>query len=176
MPRASAGNTSLRGQRWAWSSSKCLLAASALHLKAGAPGSPSLPCTWLHSQSCTQPPSLAPGRPDVLLSHDETALAKRSQLHWQHHHTQSPAALSGCEALTCRPAPLAACCFKPPRATPFQWAGCLACVQASLKRFQLDYVDLLFCHRPDVATPIEETVRAMNWCIDQVGAFVGVKQ
>ena len=52
----------------------------------------------------------------------------------------------------------------------------LACVQASLKRFQLDYVDLLFCHRPDVATPIEETVRAMNWCIDQVGAFVGVNQ
>eukprot|EP00891_Asterochloris_glomerata_P009471 jgi/Astpho2/9471/Aster-01725 len=43
--------------------------------------------------------------------------------------------------------------------------------KASLKRFQLDYVDLLFCHRPDVATPIEETVRAMNWCIDQGLAF-----
>ncbi len=32
----------------------------------------------------------------------------------------------------------------------------------SLKRLQLDYVDLLFCHRPDPLTPIEETVRAMN--------------
>ena len=34
---------------------------------------------------------------------------------------------------------------------------------ASLKRLGLDYVDLLFCHRPDPETPIEETVRAMNW-------------
>jgi voltage-dependent potassium channel beta subunit len=33
---------------------------------------------------------------------------------------------------------------------------------ASLKRLQLDYVDLLFCHRPDLHTPIEETVRAMD--------------
>jgi aryl-alcohol dehydrogenase-like predicted oxidoreductase len=32
----------------------------------------------------------------------------------------------------------------------------------------MDYVDLLFCHRPDPDTPMEETVRAMNWCIDQV--------
>lgn len=38
---------------------------------------------------------------------------------------------------------------------------------ASLDRLQLDYVDLLFCHRPDKYTPIEETVRAMNWAIDQ---------
>lgn len=37
----------------------------------------------------------------------------------------------------------------------------------SLKRFNLDYVDLLYCHRPDPNTPIEETVRAMNWCIDK---------
>lgn len=39
--------------------------------------------------------------------------------------------------------------------------------KASLKRLQLDYVDVLFCHRPDPNTPIEETVRAMNWVIDQ---------
>jgi voltage-dependent potassium channel beta subunit len=39
--------------------------------------------------------------------------------------------------------------------------------RASLKRLQLDYVDLLFCHRPDPYTPIEETVRAMNFLIDQ---------
>lgn len=30
--------------------------------------------------------------------------------------------------------------------------------KASLKRFGLEYVDLLFCHRPDPRTPIEETV------------------
>lgn len=58
----------------------------------------------------------------------------------------------------------------PPSGQPISVGLLLLCVQASLKRFQLDYVDLLFCHRPDVATPIEETVRAMNWCIDQVGA------
>jgi len=39
-------------------------------------------------------------------------------------------------------------------------------LNASLKRLQLDYVDLLFCHRPDVHTPMEETVRAMNHVID----------
>jgi voltage-dependent potassium channel beta subunit len=44
-------------------------------------------------------------------------------------------------------------------------------VNASLRRFQLDYVDLVFCHRPDPDTPIEETVRAMNRVIDQGKAF-----
>lgn len=34
---------------------------------------------------------------------------------------------------------------------------------ASLKRLGLEYVDLIYCHRPDPETPIEETVRAMNW-------------
>jgi voltage-dependent potassium channel beta subunit len=43
--------------------------------------------------------------------------------------------------------------------------------KAALKRLQTDYVDLLFCHRPDVETPIEETVRAMNYLIDQGLAF-----
>lgn len=42
---------------------------------------------------------------------------------------------------------------------------------ASLKRLQLDYVDLLYCHRPDRNTPIEETVRAMNYLIDQGKVF-----
>jgi voltage-dependent potassium channel beta subunit len=37
----------------------------------------------------------------------------------------------------------------------------------SLKRLQLDYVDLYFCHRPDPNTPIEETVRAMDDLIHQ---------
>ena len=42
---------------------------------------------------------------------------------------------------------------------------------AALRRLQLDYVDLVFCHRPDYETPIEETVRAMSYLIDQGLAF-----
>lgn len=38
---------------------------------------------------------------------------------------------------------------------------------AALKRFQLDYLDLYFCHRADPNTPIEETVWAMNDLIKQ---------
>lgn len=34
--------------------------------------------------------------------------------------------------------------------------------EAALKRLQVDYIDLFFCHRPDKHTPIEETVRAMD--------------
>jgi voltage-dependent potassium channel beta subunit len=37
---------------------------------------------------------------------------------------------------------------------------------AALKRLQVDYLDLYFCHRPDKNTPIEETVRAMSHLID----------
>jgi len=37
----------------------------------------------------------------------------------------------------------------------------------SLKRLQLDYVDIIFSHRHDVNTPLEETVRAYSWLIDQ---------
>ena len=37
----------------------------------------------------------------------------------------------------------------------------------SLKRLQLDYLDLFFCHRPDPNTPIEETVWAMNNLLDR---------
>lgn len=44
-------------------------------------------------------------------------------------------------------------------------------MHASLKRFKLDYVDIVFCHRPDPTTPIEETVRAMNHVIDRGLAF-----
>ncbi len=32
----------------------------------------------------------------------------------------------------------------------------------SIRRLQVDYLDLFFCHRPDPNTPIEETVRAMD--------------
>ncbi len=44
-------------------------------------------------------------------------------------------------------------------------------LNASLKRLQMDYVDLLFCHRPDLHTPVEETVWAMNHVINQGKAF-----
>jgi voltage-dependent potassium channel beta subunit len=44
-------------------------------------------------------------------------------------------------------------------------------LKASLERLQTDYVDLLFCHRPDIYTPIEETVWAMNHLIDRGMAF-----
>jgi voltage-dependent potassium channel beta subunit len=44
-------------------------------------------------------------------------------------------------------------------------------VGASLRRLQLDYVDLLFCHRPDPNTPIEETVRAMDFIVGRGMAF-----
>ena len=40
-----------------------------------------------------------------------------------------------------------------------------------MKRLQLDYVDILFCHRFDQETPLEETIRAMNWVIGQGLAF-----
>ncbi len=38
---------------------------------------------------------------------------------------------------------------------------------AALKRLQVDYLDLFFCHRPDIDTPIEETVRAMHDLVTQ---------
>ncbi|MCP4246983.1 MAG: voltage-dependent potassium channel subunit beta [bacterium] len=43
--------------------------------------------------------------------------------------------------------------------------------EAALARLQMDYVDLIFCHRPDLHTPIEETVRAMSWLVDRGKAF-----
>ena len=39
--------------------------------------------------------------------------------------------------------------------------------EAALKRLQVDYIDLYFCHRPDKQTPILETVQAMNTLIQQ---------
>ena len=41
-----------------------------------------------------------------------------------------------------------------------------ACHNA-LKRLQVDYLDLYFCHRPDKETPIEETALAMNTLMQQ---------
>jgi voltage-dependent potassium channel beta subunit len=43
----------------------------------------------------------------------------------------------------------------------------LGAIDGSLRRFGLDYVDLVFCHRPDPNTPVEETVWAMHDMIDR---------
>lgn len=43
--------------------------------------------------------------------------------------------------------------------------------KASLERLQLDYVDVVFAHRPDPETPMEEVVRAFNWVIEKGWAF-----
>lgn len=40
-------------------------------------------------------------------------------------------------------------------------------IDGSLKRFQLDYIDLVFCHRADPNTPLEETTRAMSDMVTQ---------
>jgi voltage-dependent potassium channel beta subunit len=44
-------------------------------------------------------------------------------------------------------------------------------VHAALRRLQLEYVDLAFCHRPDPNTPIEETVRAWDILVRQGKVF-----
>ncbi len=40
-------------------------------------------------------------------------------------------------------------------------------IDGSLKRMQLDHIDLVYCHRPDPHTPIEETARAMSDIVNQ---------
>ena len=44
-------------------------------------------------------------------------------------------------------------------------------IHAQLARLQLEYVDVIFCHRPDFETPLEETCRAMHWIIENNKAF-----
>lgn len=44
-------------------------------------------------------------------------------------------------------------------------------VHGALKRWQVDYFDLVFCHRPDPNTPIEETVRAFDILVKQGKVF-----
>lgn len=43
----------------------------------------------------------------------------------------------------------------------------LQAIDGSLERFGLDFVDLVYCHRPDPETPVEETVWAMHDIIDR---------
>lgn len=42
---------------------------------------------------------------------------------------------------------------------------------SALKRLQVEYLDLYFCHRPDPNTPIEETARAMHTLVEQGKIF-----
>ena len=39
-------------------------------------------------------------------------------------------------------------------------------IDGALRRFGLDYIDLVFCHRPDPETPIEETVWSMHQMVE----------
>jgi len=40
-----------------------------------------------------------------------------------------------------------------------------------LQRLQMNYVDIIFAHRADLETPLEETCRAFSWLIDKGLAF-----
>ncbi len=58
-----------------------------------------------------------------------------------------------------------------PNDTGLSWKHLVEGTRNSLKRLKLEYVDLLFCHRPDPSTPIEETVRALDFIIKSGYAF-----
>ncbi len=60
---------------------------------------------------------------------------------------------------------------KGPNDTGLNYKHIVEGVNRSLRRLQLDYVDFLFCHRPDPNTPIEETVRALDLVVRQGKAF-----
>jgi aryl-alcohol dehydrogenase-like predicted oxidoreductase len=40
-------------------------------------------------------------------------------------------------------------------------------IDGALKRFGLDYIDLVYCHRPDPETPVEEIVWSMHTMVDR---------
>jgi L-glyceraldehyde 3-phosphate reductase len=51
----------------------------------------------------------------------------------------------------------------------------LASLDQSLKRMQLDYVDIFYSHRPDPQTPVEETMMALDHVVRQGKAlYVGL--
>lgn len=60
---------------------------------------------------------------------------------------------------------------KGPNDRGLSWKHLVEGTKNALKRFQLDYVDLLYCHRPDPETPREETVRAMDFLVRSGLAF-----
>lgn len=58
-----------------------------------------------------------------------------------------------------------------PNDSGLSWKHLIEGTNASLKRLRLEYVDILFCHRPDPNTPIEESVRAMDVLVRQGKVF-----
>jgi voltage-dependent potassium channel beta subunit len=56
---------------------------------------------------------------------------------------------------------------KLPNTTGLSRKHIMEACEASLKRLQVEYIDLYYCHRPDKNTPIEETVWAMNHLLQQ---------
>lgn len=60
---------------------------------------------------------------------------------------------------------------KQPNETGLSRKHLMEACHAALRRLQVEYLDLFFCHRPDKNTPIEETVRAMNTLIEQGKIF-----
>ena len=56
---------------------------------------------------------------------------------------------------------------KLPNTTGLSRKHIMEACEAALRRLQVDYIDLFFCHRPDKNTPIEETVWAMNHLLQQ---------
>jgi voltage-dependent potassium channel beta subunit len=60
---------------------------------------------------------------------------------------------------------------KQPNETGLSRKHIMEACHAALRRLQVEYLDLFFCHRPDKETPISETVRAMNTLIEQGKIF-----
>lgn len=58
-----------------------------------------------------------------------------------------------------------------PNATGLSRKHVVEGLRASLDRLGLEYVDVVFCHRPDISVPMEETVRAFNHVIEKGWAF-----
>ena len=56
---------------------------------------------------------------------------------------------------------------KKPNQTGLSRKHVIEACHAAMKRLQVDYLDLYFCHRADAETPVEETVRAMTDLIRQ---------
>ncbi len=51
------------------------------------------------------------------------------------------------------------------------WKHLVEGVRNSLRRMKLTYIDMVFCHRPDPNTPLEETIRAIDYIIKSGYAF-----
>lgn len=58
-----------------------------------------------------------------------------------------------------------------PNDTGLSWKHLVEGTNAALKRLRLEYVDLLYCHRPDPNVPMEEVVRCMDHLIRRGSAF-----